>query len=161
MSKTPSALHLSISVLEAAMALAAYRHLLRAFRVAFHEDTHLLHAARSQARIGFDDQSSLDPSSAEATKAIAHAEGVADVLRHNVVQGVRSGKDKLSMSPLTFVDTDGRANLGQNFEYTKTQREETTTRSKTRWFLVERSRLEVFENQVSIYCSNMIPHPAA
>jgi len=69
------------------MALAAYRHLLRAARIAFEGDNHLLHAARSQARAGFDNSISLDPSSEEAKKGIEHAEGVAQVLRHNVVQG--------------------------------------------------------------------------
>lgn len=73
------------------MALAAYRHLLRATRIAFQGDYPLLHAARTQARAGFENLSSLDPSSEEASKGIAHAEGVAEVLRHNVVQGVRQG----------------------------------------------------------------------
>jgi complex III assembly factor LYRM7 len=73
------------------MALAAYRHLLRATRIAFQGDYPLLHAARTQARAGFDSLSSLDPSSEEASKGIAHAEGVAEVLRHNVVQGERQG----------------------------------------------------------------------
>lgn len=80
------------------MALAAYRHLLRATRIAFQGDFPLLHAARSQARAGFQSLSSLDPSSEEAVKAIAHAEGVVDVLRHNVVQGKQTeGSDVLSM----------------------------------------------------------------
>ncbi|EHY58344.1 Mitochondrial zinc maintenance protein 1, mitochondrial [Exophiala dermatitidis] len=69
------------------MALAAYRHLLRAIRIAFQGDDHLLHAARTQARIGFEASSSLDPSSEEAVKGIEHAEGVASILRHNIVQG--------------------------------------------------------------------------
>lgn len=79
------------------MALAAYRQILRATRIAFHEDYSVLHAARTQARKGFDKQSSLDPASQEATKAIEHAEGVARILRHNVVQGVRGENDVLSM----------------------------------------------------------------
>ena len=69
------------------MALAAYRHLLRATRIAFEGDYHLLHAARTQARAGFESLSSASPGSEEASKAISHAEGVAEVLRHNVVQG--------------------------------------------------------------------------
>ena len=75
------------------MALAAYRNLLRATRIAFHEDYNLLHAARTQARAGFDKQSSLDPSSEEATKAITHADGVAQVLRHNIVQGSKAADE--------------------------------------------------------------------
>lgn len=83
------------------MALAAYRHLLRATRIAFQGDFPLLHAARSQARAGFQSLSALDPSSEEAVKAIAHAEGVVDVLRHNVVQGKQTeGSDVLSMHTL-------------------------------------------------------------
>lgn len=73
------------------MALAAYRHLLRATRIAFQGDYKLLHSARTQARAGFDSLSSLDPASEEATKGVAHAEGVAHMLRHNVVQGERQG----------------------------------------------------------------------
>ncbi|RMZ74880.1 hypothetical protein DV737_g5649, partial [Chaetothyriales sp. CBS 132003] len=73
------------------MALTAYRHLLRATRIAFQGDLPLLHAARTQARAGFEKQSALDPSSKEATDAVLHAEGVAQVLRHNIVQGVPAG----------------------------------------------------------------------
>ena len=50
-------------------------------------DTHLLHAARTQARDGFDKHRSLEASSKEATDGISHAEGVAEVLKHNIVQG--------------------------------------------------------------------------
>ncbi|OAP58761.1 hypothetical protein AYL99_07851 [Fonsecaea erecta] len=69
------------------MALAAYRHVLRATRRAFQDDYHLLHAARMQARTGFETLRTMDPDSEEAIKGIAHAEGVASILRHNVVQG--------------------------------------------------------------------------
>jgi complex III assembly factor LYRM7 len=79
------------------MALAAYRHLLRATRIAFVGDFHLLHAARTQAREGFNSLATLKPDSEEAQKGIAHAEGVAEVLRHNVVQGKQvDGSDVLS-----------------------------------------------------------------
>lgn len=62
------------------------------------EDTHLLHAARIQARNGFDKHRSLDAASKEATDGITHAEGVAEVLKHNIVQGKHvAGTDKLSM----------------------------------------------------------------
>ncbi len=81
-------------------ALSAYRHLLRATRIAFQGDYTLLHAARTQARAGFDQLSTLDPSSDEAQKGIAHAEGVASILRHNVVQGeMVEGSDVLSKKP--------------------------------------------------------------
>ncbi|EXJ67239.1 uncharacterized protein A1O5_09886 [Cladophialophora psammophila CBS 110553] len=81
------------------MALAAYRHLLRATRIAFPGDYHLLHAARTQARTGFDTLRSLDPDSEEAIKGIAHAEGVASILRHNVVQGKQvEGSDVIRLT---------------------------------------------------------------
>jgi complex III assembly factor LYRM7 len=79
------------------MALNAYRHLLRATRIAFEGDHHLLHAARTQARAGFDKQTWLDSSSKDVTDAIAHAEGVAQILRHNIVQGVQGGNGNISM----------------------------------------------------------------
>lgn len=47
----------------------------------------MMHAARGQARGGFDKGRSLDPSSKEATTAIEHAEGVVEVLTKNIVQG--------------------------------------------------------------------------
>jgi len=80
------------------MALAAYRHLLRATKIAFEGDTHLLHAARIQAREGFNKSRSLNASSDEAVKGIEHAEGVAEVLRHNIVQGKKiEGKEALQL----------------------------------------------------------------
>ncbi|RMD44672.1 hypothetical protein DV735_g251, partial [Chaetothyriales sp. CBS 134920] len=57
----------------------------------FEGDLPLLRAARTQARAGFEQQSGLDPSSKEATEAVLHAEGVAQVLRHNIVQGAATG----------------------------------------------------------------------
>lgn len=84
------------------MALAAYRQLLRATRVAFNGnvqspeiktlltcvgDLPLLHSARHQARQGFDKGRSLQPESSEATEAVKHAIGVSQVLLHNIVQG--------------------------------------------------------------------------
>jgi complex III assembly factor LYRM7 len=54
-----------------------------------------------QAREGFDKNCTLDSSSNEATEAVKHAEGVAQVLRHNVVQGKQQdGRDVLSMAVL-------------------------------------------------------------
>jgi complex III assembly factor LYRM7 len=81
------------------MALAAYRHLLRATRIAFHEDTAMLLASRAQARSGFDKSRSYAPDSKEATTAVAHAEGVAEVLMKNIVQGkvVEGESDKLRL----------------------------------------------------------------
>lgn len=47
----------------------------------------MMHAARHQARGGFEKGRSLDPASKEATGAIEHAEGVVEVLTKNIVQG--------------------------------------------------------------------------
>lgn len=59
-------------------------------------DTHLLHAARMQAREGFNNLRSAKAASDEAAQGIAHAEGVAKLLRHNIVQGQKiEGKDAL------------------------------------------------------------------
>ena len=87
------------------LVLAAYRHVLRATRIAFKGvicppclrgtvyqpsitgDPRLLISARHQARSSFALNSSLLPSSPEATSQIAHAEDVATILRQNVVQG--------------------------------------------------------------------------
>ncbi|KAF7845711.1 hypothetical protein BT93_L1033 [Corymbia citriodora subsp. variegata] len=70
-------------------ALRAYRHILRATRIAFRDDHHLMHAARIQARTGFNHASNIDPSTPEAQSAVAHAEEVAKILVENIVQGKR------------------------------------------------------------------------
>ncbi|CAH0000563.1 unnamed protein product [Clonostachys rhizophaga] len=69
------------------MALVAYRHLLRAARLAFEGDAPVLAAAQSQIRSEFINKSALDPS--ERPAAIQHAQDVARILRENVVQGRR------------------------------------------------------------------------
>lgn len=93
------------------MALAAYRHLLRATRIAFkgtlarlhiHSmpidltiltgDTTLLHAARAQCRHDFSKNAHISPTSPEASEGIKHAEDVAKILRMNVVQGEKDGE---------------------------------------------------------------------
>lgn len=79
------------------MALAAYRHLLRSTRIAFQGDLPLLHAAREEARKGFQRNSTLLPEDPALTPAIAHAEQVAKILRENVVQGERVGEDRFKL----------------------------------------------------------------
>lgn len=69
------------------MALAAYRQLFRATRVAFGADLPILQASREQIREGFRNNRSLESPSPELDKAIEHAKGVAEVLRSNIVQG--------------------------------------------------------------------------
>lgn len=63
--------------------------MLRATRLTFQGDAPLLHAARHQARLGFEKGRALEPHSKEASDAIAHAEGVCEVLTKNIVQGRR------------------------------------------------------------------------
>lgn len=73
------------------MALAAYRHLLRATKIAFEGDSRVLDAARQQIRQGFREKATLGPSDAAVQPAIQHAEEVATFLRANVVQGRKEG----------------------------------------------------------------------
>lgn len=56
----------------------------------------MLHAARIQARDGFNNLRSAKADSVEVVKGIAHAEEVAKLLRHNIVQGQKvEGKEAL------------------------------------------------------------------
>ncbi|KAE8443195.1 Mitochondrial zinc maintenance protein 1, mitochondrial [Mollisiaceae sp. DMI_Dod_QoI] len=79
------------------MALAAYRHLLRSTRLAFQGDGPLLHAARQEARVGFQRNAAMGPDDPALAPAIAHAEDVARFLRENVVQGKRDGDDRYKL----------------------------------------------------------------
>ncbi|RFU78596.1 hypothetical protein TARUN_3639 [Trichoderma arundinaceum] len=74
------------------MSLAAYRHLMRAARIAFQGDVHVLSAAQNQIRQTFQENRALDSSSSIQT-AIRHAEDVATILRENVVQGQKIESD--------------------------------------------------------------------
>ncbi|KAF5585647.1 mitochondrial zinc maintenance 1 mitochondrial [Fusarium subglutinans] len=96
-----------------APALNAYRHLMRAARIAFQGsrlvqwvmltdqftagDAPILTAAQLQIRNEFRQKASVD--AADASAAIKHAEDVAKVLRQNVVQGQRTeeGKDTFKL----------------------------------------------------------------
>ncbi|KAF2097274.1 mitochondrial zinc maintenance protein 1, mitochondrial [Rhizodiscina lignyota] len=75
------------------MALAAYRHVLRSARIAFEGDSIRLTAARSAAREGFEGNKTLPPGGEAALSGIQHAEGVAQILRENVVQGKATDSD--------------------------------------------------------------------
>lgn len=59
-------------------------------------DGPLLHAAQRQARDAFQSNASLLPTDPIAIKAVEHAEGVAKILRENVVQGKAAGDNKYS-----------------------------------------------------------------
>lgn len=67
------------------------------------DDARLLTAAHDSARRAFEENRMLSPNGTEALGGIAHAEEVARVLRHNVVQGVRQGEsvEKYSMLSLS------------------------------------------------------------
>ncbi|KAK1758289.1 zinc maintenance protein [Echria macrotheca] len=73
------------------MALQAYRHLMRAARIAFEGDVRVLDAARQQIRQGFRDNAALPASDPQVQPAIQHAEEVASFLRTNLVQGKKNG----------------------------------------------------------------------
>ncbi|KAG6009362.1 Mitochondrial zinc maintenance protein 1, mitochondrial [Claviceps maximensis] len=76
------------------MALAAYRNLMRAARIAFQGDAPVLAAAQQQIRTGFRQQASLSASDSTTQNAIQHAQDVAQFLRANVVQGKRVDGEK-------------------------------------------------------------------
>ncbi|EYE96049.1 LYR motif-containing protein [Aspergillus ruber CBS 135680] len=67
-------------------ARSAYRQLLRATRVAFQDDVRVLVASRQEARRNFDAHRRL---AVDTPMQIKHAVEVADLLRHNLVQGSR------------------------------------------------------------------------
>ncbi|KAK0733793.1 mitochondrial zinc maintenance protein 1, mitochondrial [Lasiosphaeria miniovina] len=71
------------------MALQAYRHLMRAARVAFEGDTRVLSAARQQIRDSFRETAGID--SPDVKARVQQAEEIASALRHNVVQGKKDG----------------------------------------------------------------------
>ncbi|KAI9841103.1 MAG: Mitochondrial zinc maintenance protein 1, mitochondrial [Sclerophora amabilis] len=76
------------------MALAAYRHLLRAMRIAFQGDVRVLSNARLEAREKFETNGTLAADSQQAEESIKLAEDVARLLRHNIVQGQRAEDGK-------------------------------------------------------------------
>lgn len=71
-------------------------------------DFTLLTSARLQARERFTENRALKSSSREATEALKHAEDVAQILRHNIVQGEQQeGKDVLSTAYQKIAKTSG------------------------------------------------------
>ncbi|KAK2593555.1 Mitochondrial zinc maintenance protein 1, mitochondrial [Conoideocrella luteorostrata] len=78
------------------MALAAYRNLMRAARIAFQGDAPVLAAAKQQIRHEFRQKSSMSSSDSATKEAIQHAQEVAKFLRANVVQGKKlDGEDNM------------------------------------------------------------------
>ncbi|RAK96971.1 LYR motif-containing protein [Aspergillus ibericus CBS 121593] len=72
-------------------ARGAYRQLLRATRVAFQDDIRVMIAARQEARRNFD---SHRRQGIDTPMQINHAIEVANILKHNIVQGVREEGDE-------------------------------------------------------------------
>ncbi|KOS18919.1 Mitochondrial zinc maintenance protein 1 [Escovopsis weberi] len=64
---------------------------MRAARIAFQGDAHVLAAAQLQIRQTFQENRALEAS--KVYGAVQHAEDVARILRENVVQGKRVGAD--------------------------------------------------------------------
>ncbi|KAL2062157.1 hypothetical protein VTL71DRAFT_6423 [Oculimacula yallundae] len=79
------------------MATSAYRSILRSARLAFEGDTHLLQAARNQARQTFQHNASMSLDDPAYAPAIAHAVEVAKILKENVVQGRLGENDRYKL----------------------------------------------------------------
>lgn len=74
--------------------LATYRHLIRAIEIAFKGDKTTNKAARQFARDRFRENRSMAAGSPQAAQGVEHAQGVAQILRENVVQGKYVGTGK-------------------------------------------------------------------
>ncbi|KAJ5301508.1 hypothetical protein PENANT_c002G05823 [Penicillium antarcticum] len=80
-----------MSTATAVSAKSAYRQVLRATRVVFHNDLPVLLAARQEARQNF--EKNRRPA-VDTGMQINHAIEVANILRHNIVQGSRAKGDE-------------------------------------------------------------------
>ncbi|KAI9933507.1 hypothetical protein ASPWEDRAFT_616829 [Aspergillus wentii DTO 134E9] len=82
-------------------ARSAYRQLLRATRVAFHNDVRVLIGARQEARQNFDQHRRHG---IDTPMQINHALEVASILKHNIVQGSREAGDESAKWELNIHD---------------------------------------------------------
>ncbi|KAA8650137.1 hypothetical protein EYZ11_008769 [Aspergillus tanneri] len=82
-------------------ARSAYRQLLRATRIAFRDDSRVLIAARQEARRNFDSHPRVG---IDTPMQINHAVEVADILRHNIVQGTRDAENEAAKWELRIHD---------------------------------------------------------
>ncbi|KAJ5774064.1 hypothetical protein N7457_008960 [Penicillium paradoxum] len=82
-------------------ALSAYRQLLRATRLVFHNDLPVLIAARQEARQNFEKNRRT---AIDTGMQINHAVEVAHILRHNIVQGSRAQGDEAAKWELNIHD---------------------------------------------------------
>ncbi|RMY65788.1 hypothetical protein D0863_08875 [Hortaea werneckii] len=78
--------------------LATYRHLLRATGIAFRGDNDTLVASRKLAHESFAKNRRLEVGGVEAGQGIEHAQGVAQILRENVVQGKNTGGENYKLN---------------------------------------------------------------
>ncbi|EPS26429.1 hypothetical protein PDE_01366 [Penicillium oxalicum 114-2] len=82
-------------------ALSAYRQVLRATRIAFRDDLRVMTAARQEARRNFDQNRRVG---VDTGMQINHAVEVANILRHNIVQGAREDGDESAKWQLRIHD---------------------------------------------------------
>ncbi|CAB4253594.1 similar to Saccharomyces cerevisiae YDR493W MZM1 Mitochondrial matrix protein with a role in maintaining the labile mitochondrial zinc pool [Maudiozyma barnettii] len=109
-------------------ALTAYRHGLRATRVAFNEDTRLLLAARQKMRQGM-----LAPENPDIPieKQIKLMEDVAQFLRKNIVQGKRVETTSSNEKPTYHLNLHKDTELGDNDEIKNISKRNTLTSGAT------------------------------
>ncbi|KAG5358513.1 Mitochondrial zinc maintenance protein 1 [Yarrowia sp. B02] len=74
--------------------LSAYRNVLRAANLAFKNDHFVLGQAKANIRKGFEDGRKLDPKDEDVKVRLEHINGVAYVLRTQVVQGQKHNPDE-------------------------------------------------------------------
>ncbi|KAJ5216710.1 Mitochondrial zinc maintenance protein 1 [Penicillium citrinum] len=82
-------------------ALSAYRQVLRATRIAFRDDIRVMLAARQEARNNFDQNRRVG---VDTGMQINHAIEVANLLRHNLVQGAREDGNEAAKWELRIHD---------------------------------------------------------
>ncbi|KAJ5885388.1 Mitochondrial zinc maintenance protein 1 [Penicillium taxi] len=82
-------------------ALSAYRQVLRSTRIAFHNDHRVFLAARQEARRNFDENRRVG---IDNGMQINHAIEVANILRHNIVQGAREAENETAKWELNIHD---------------------------------------------------------
>ncbi|KAJ5116743.1 Mitochondrial zinc maintenance protein 1 [Penicillium angulare] len=82
-------------------ALSAYRQVLRSTRVAFRDDFRVMLAARQEARRNFDQNRRVG---IDTGMQINHAIEVANLLRHNLVQGAREQDNEAAKWELRIHD---------------------------------------------------------
>ncbi|KAJ5795780.1 uncharacterized protein N7518_004320 [Penicillium psychrosexuale] len=85
----------------AAAAKGVYRQLLRSTRVAFHNDPPIFIAARQEVRKKFEENRRP---AVDTGMQIKHGIEVADILRHNIVQGAREQGDEAAKWELNIHD---------------------------------------------------------